>query len=103
MYFDAPRHRYLATCYPAHTPEFLVATAPDAAGPWATPRVVHVDPHHAANPGLLSYTLRMHPGLARHPDEMVLSYCVNTPAAQDLVRDTHLYRLRFLRLDLSAF
>ena len=103
LFHDAPRQRFLATCYPAHTPEFLVASAPHPAGPWGQPRVIHVDAHHAARPELLSYTLRMHPALARHPDEMVLSYCVNTPVAQDLARDTHLYRLRFLRLDLNAF
>jgi hypothetical protein len=102
LYYDAPRKRFITTCYPSRTPEYLVSTAPALTGPWAEPMIVFEAAEHAPVADFLSYTFRMHPHLSSDADNMVLTYVVNPCDPSRLADRTDMYYPKFVRLDLTA-
>lgn len=101
LYYDAPRKRYLATTYYPEKPEYLVVTAPSLTGPWSRPLLIFREEKSRPVDTYLFYAFRMHPHLAAHEDEMILTYIVNTRSGSDLLVDCERYYPRFLRIDLS--
>lgn len=103
LFRDEPRGRYIATTYDAREGVMRLTTAPRLAGPWEPPFPVYRVPEFAGVDHHLAYTFRMHPHLANGPDEMVLTYVVNTTSLETLAREEAVYYPRFLRLNLNGF
>lgn len=100
LYHDAPRERYLATTYDAREGLLRVSTSPHLVGPWSDPLPVYRVPEFQGADRHIAYTFRMHPHLARAPEEMVLTYVVNTRSLATLLDEPNLYYPRFVRADL---
>lgn len=101
LYYDAPRKRYLATTYYPGKPDYHIVTAPALTGPWSWPTLIFREEKSRPVNAYLFYAFRMHPHLAAHEDEMILTYIVNARSVSDLLVDCERYYPRFLRIDLS--
>lgn len=101
LFYDAPRKRYLATTYNSRSAEFFITTAPSLTGPWRAPVLIFREENVKPVSAHLFYTLRMHPHLRTHEDEMILTYVVNTRSASDVLKRSDIYYPRFLRIDLT--
>ncbi len=70
-------------------------TAPRPEGPWSTPERVYLPPESKRS-GTLVYAAKAHPELIS--DDILVTYAANHFDAEVLLRDTHLYYPRFVRL-----
>lgn len=70
-------------------------------GPWSEPLLLHRCPEMKARPGIFTYAAKLHPDLARAPDELVLSYVTNCSNFETLMGDASLYWPLFLRIRLA--
>jgi hypothetical protein len=76
-------------------------TAPSPEGPWSPRRTIYTVPDVARNGAYFTYAAKGHAALSR-PGELLVTYLVNAQNLADVVRDTTIYRPRFLRVPLSA-
>jgi hypothetical protein len=74
------------------------AAAPE--GPWSAPLLLYRCPEMTKDKGLFSYAAKAHVWAAC-PDELLVSYCVNTWDFARLFREAKVYRPKFVRVRLS--
>ena len=72
--------------------------APRPEGPWSEPRTVYSVPDLSRSPQYFSYAGKAHPELATRPNDLVITYAVNSSDFGDHFRDEDLYWPRFIRV-----
>lgn len=75
--------------------DIVMRTAPAPAGPWSPARVIHRCPE--GKQGLMCYAGKEHPELAQ-PDELVITYAVNSEDFAKVAREAWIYRPRLVRI-----
>lgn len=89
---------YLATSYRGFHEKMYVVTAPTLTGPWSEPLEVYTIPEVVGQDNYHAYAMKSHPELARRPDELVLTYVVNSKDFWSVFRDNTIYYPRFVRV-----
>jgi len=69
-------------------------------GPFGFPEVIYNCPEPEEIPSTFVYNAKAHPNLSE-PDELLISYNVNTFDFWDLFRNADIYRPRFIKFDLN--
>ena len=86
---------------PLFGPRIMVRRSRHAEGPWSKPqavfRVDDIDRHKS----YFTYAAKAHADLSA-PDELLISYVVNSHDFGAMVRDADIYRPRFVRLRMDA-
>jgi hypothetical protein len=77
--------------------DIVLREAPDPAGPWSERRVIYHCPDSNRSKAYYCYAGKAHPELSG-PEELVITYAVNSNNFFDLFNDPLLYWPRFLRL-----
>lgn len=67
-------------------------------GPWSPPSVVYRCPEMDWDKDYFCYAAKAHPELARQGNELIVSYVCNSFDFGKMVRDTRIYRPRFVRI-----
>ena len=67
-------------------------------GPWVGPTKLFTEPDYPFT-NVITYNAHAHPELTAN-GELLISYNVNSLVFQDLMNDVHVYRPRFIRLQL---
>lgn len=98
--FNAERGQYLCVTHYPFQPGVYVVSAPELTGPWSQPVKVYEIPELARNEDYHAYAMKSHPELAESPDEMVITYVVNTSDFWGLFSDPDIYYPRFVRVKL---
>ncbi|MEX1907216.1 DUF4185 domain-containing protein [Janibacter sp. Y6] len=82
------------------SPDVVARTACSPAGPWGEPQLVYTAPEPGEDERF-AYNAHAHPGLpGADPDELLVSYNVNTFDSDRLFATPSIYRPRFVRLRL---
>jgi hypothetical protein len=79
--------------------DIVMRTAETPAGPWLDRRVIYHCQEGKRSRSYFCYAGKMHPELGR-PDELIVTYAVNSSNFSDLFNDAQLYWPRFVRLKL---
>lgn len=88
-----------------HTPGLIDPTiyayaGPSPVGPFTPVGALYTPPE--AGQGLYTYNLAAHPELSRSPNQLVVSYNVNSPKLQDLYDDINNNRPRFVEIEFGT-
>jgi hypothetical protein len=79
------------------SPRVMMRVAPSPSGPWGEARVVFECPEAAWDPSYLCYAAKGHPELSG-PEDIVMTYAVNSTDFGKMARDRRIYRPRFVRV-----
>jgi hypothetical protein len=79
----------------------FIRTALKAEGPWSARKTVATVADVQRNNSYFTYAAKGHADISR-PGELLITYLVNSQEFGDLVRDTRIYRPKFLRFPLSS-
>lgn len=82
------------------SPKIQARFAPDPAGPWSKPEDIWTCPEPAAQKRYFAYSGKAHPEISS-PNELLVTYAVNSFQFGDLFSDPTLYWPRFVRVHLS--
>jgi len=80
--------------------KILARTARSPIGPWSEPATLFTVPDPATDKRLITYAAKGHAHLSR-PDELLISYVINTTDFNQMLDDATLYRPRFIRVPRS--
>ena len=100
LHYDPVRKRYITALVKPFTRDLCIVSAEKLTGPWTEPQKVYDIPQAMVGANH-AYAGRAHPMLAEGPDELVLSYVVNTQDFLSMYRDPTIYYPRFLRVKLA--
>jgi len=82
--------------------KIFVRTASRPEGPWSDPQAIYSVPEADRNPTYFAYAAKGHFDLSR-PDELLITYVVNSHDFGAMVKDASIYRPRFIRVPSNAF
>ncbi|MCX7766985.1 MAG: DUF4185 domain-containing protein, partial [Candidatus Sumerlaeia bacterium] len=102
LYFDPVRKRYIASVIKPFSSDYFLFNAEKLTGPWSEPQKVYDIPDLKENKLYHAYAGRIHPMLASHPDELVLSYVVNTTDFWSMFSIKDIYYPRFIKVYLGT-
>jgi hypothetical protein len=80
--------------------KIFVRTASRPEGPWLDPKTVYSVPDVDRNPAYFAYAAKGHLELSG-PDELLITYLVNSHDFGAMVKDASIYRPRFIRVPLK--
>jgi len=103
IYRHAASGRYFTTSYDAMEGLFMLCAADAMEGPWRGPTTIFRVPLEAGDYRTIAYTLRIHPHLSGSPDELAMSYVVNTSSLESVLARADLYFPRFVSIDIGDF
>ncbi|WP_437203013.1 DUF4185 domain-containing protein [Planctomicrobium sp. SH664] len=83
------------------SPRVIARTSSQPAGPWSAPSLVYTSTETSRDKNLFCYAAKAHPTLST-PDEVVISYVVNSFDFSQLTRDATLYWPRFVRVQIES-
>jgi hypothetical protein len=79
----------------------LARTAPRPEGPWSPGAAAYTVPDVAAKRAYFTYAAKGHSRLSR-PNELLVTYLVNSNRFADLMTDTTIYRPKFVRIPAAS-
>ncbi len=79
----------------------MARTAPAMHGPWSSARPIYQVPHIDRDKKHFTYAAKAHPELSK-PDELLVSYVVNSFDFGESATNAGIYRPRFIRVPLSV-
>ncbi|UCF90624.1 MAG: DUF4185 domain-containing protein [Desulfobacterales bacterium] len=78
--------------------KIVARLAPQPWGPWGAPLTLHQCPEADWDPDYFCYAAKAHPAMAIRPNELIVSYVVNSMDFERMAADARIYRPRFIRV-----
>ncbi|MCD6384678.1 DUF4185 domain-containing protein [Candidatus Sumerlaeota bacterium] len=98
LYYDSVHKRYITAVIRPFSPDYYIFTAEKLTGPWSEPQKIYNIPDLQRNKLYHAYAGRLHPMLPCKPNELVLSYVVNTTDFWSMFSALDIYYPRFIRI-----
>lgn len=98
LYYDSVHKRYITAVIRPFSPDYYIFSAEKLTGPWSEPQKIYDIPDLARNKLYHAYAGRIHPMLPCGPNELVLSYVVNTTDFWSMFSALDIYYPRFIRV-----
>ena len=78
----------------------LLRLSPKPQGPWGEPIPIFQCPEAEWDDSIFCYAAKAHSALSERPDQLIITYVSNSVDFDRVIRDTRLYRPRFLQLSV---
>ena len=76
----------------------MLRLSPEPQGPWGEPILIFQCPEAQWDASIFCYAAKAHSTLSERPDRLIVTYVANSVDFDRVIRDTRLYRPRFLQL-----
>ncbi|MEI7633414.1 MAG: DUF4185 domain-containing protein [bacterium] len=102
LHYDPVTKRYITVAIKPFSPDLCLLSAEKLTGPWSAPQKIHDIPGIDDNKKHLAYAGRAHPILSSDPNELVITYVINTTDFWGVFSELDIYYPRFVRAAFGA-
>ncbi len=98
LHYDPVRKRYITVAIKPFSPDLYLLSAEKLTGPWSEPQKIYHIPNVENSETLHAYAGRAHPELTDDPNELLITYVVNTSDFWGMFGMMDIYYPRFIRV-----